>query len=137
MVYDQSYKFHVCCTRMGMASDSSKAKKSYLVLTCGRPSLHTSLPKGKGQDGEMCSDDGDESNDGDDDQTVSSRLTKLISCSYILELFTAFTLSHSLSCLLLYSLIFFILSFFTRIIRYAMFTNKAQIQVIQLLLARN
>uniref|UniRef100_A0A0D9VMB0 Methyltransferase type 11 domain-containing protein n=1 Tax=Leersia perrieri TaxID=77586 RepID=A0A0D9VMB0_9ORYZ len=45
---------------------SSKAKKSYLVLTCGPPSLNSSLPKGKGQDGAMCSDD-DESDDGSGD----------------------------------------------------------------------
>ncbi|VAI62553.1 unnamed protein product [Triticum turgidum subsp. durum] len=51
---------------------SSKAKKSYLVLTCGTSSV-ASLPKGKGENGEMCSsdddDDGDESND---DQTVGT-----------------------------------------------------------------
>uniref|UniRef100_A0A0E0GE85 18S rRNA (guanine(1575)-N(7))-methyltransferase Bud23 C-terminal domain-containing protein n=2 Tax=Oryza nivara TaxID=4536 RepID=A0A0E0GE85_ORYNI len=46
---------------------SSKAKKSYLVLTCGPPSLNSSLPKGKGQDGAMCSDD-DESDDGSGDE---------------------------------------------------------------------
>ncbi|GJM87266.1 hypothetical protein PR202_ga03204 [Eleusine coracana subsp. coracana] len=50
---------------------SSKAKKSYLVLTCGAPSLHTSLPKGKGEDGEICSDDDDGDSSGqDDDRTV-------------------------------------------------------------------
>ena len=51
--------------------NSSKAKKSYLVLTCGPPSINTSLPKGKGENGEMCSDDDDESSDEDDDKTVS------------------------------------------------------------------
>ncbi|KQK01213.1 18S rRNA (guanine-N(7))-methyltransferase RID2 [Brachypodium distachyon] len=50
---------------------SSKAKKSYLVLTCGAPSVNTSLPKGKGQDGEACSDD-DDDDDSDDDQTVGT-----------------------------------------------------------------
>lgn len=52
--------------------DSSKARKAYLVLTCGPPSMQTSLPKGKGEDGEMCSDD-DESGD-DESQTVSLHL---------------------------------------------------------------
>ncbi|CAN6252909.1 unnamed protein product [Urochloa humidicola] len=50
---------------------SSKAKKSYLVLTCGPPSINTSLPKGKGENGEMCSDDDDdESSDEDGVKTV-------------------------------------------------------------------
>ncbi|TKW42123.1 hypothetical protein SEVIR_1G362800v4 [Setaria viridis] len=50
---------------------SSKAKKSYLVLTCGPPSISTSLPKGKGENGEMCSDDEDDgSSDEDGDKTV-------------------------------------------------------------------
>uniref|UniRef100_A0ACD5VVU3 Uncharacterized protein n=1 Tax=Avena sativa TaxID=4498 RepID=A0ACD5VVU3_AVESA len=50
---------------------SSKARKSYLVLTCGAPSVHTSLPKAKGQDGQMCSsdDDGDDDDESNDDQT--------------------------------------------------------------------
>ncbi|KAI0488696.1 18S rRNA (guanine-N(7))-methyltransferase RID2 [Dendrobium catenatum] len=47
---------------------STKARKAYLVLTCGPSSTQTSLPKGKGEDGETCSDD-DESDD-DDEQTV-------------------------------------------------------------------
>jgi len=51
--------------------NSSKAKKSYLVLTCGPPSINTSLPKGKGENGEMCSDDDDKSSDEDGDKTVS------------------------------------------------------------------
>lgn len=44
---------------------SSKSRKEYLVLTCGSPSLSTSLLMGKGEDGESCSDDessGDEAN---------------------------------------------------------------------------
>jgi 18S rRNA (guanine1575-N7)-methyltransferase len=56
---------------MGIPSDSSKAKKSYLVLTCGAPSLHTSLPKGKGENGGMCSDDDSDSSGEDGDRTVS------------------------------------------------------------------
>uniref|UniRef100_A0ACD5ZH08 Uncharacterized protein n=1 Tax=Avena sativa TaxID=4498 RepID=A0ACD5ZH08_AVESA len=51
---------------------SSKAKKSYLVLTCGSPSVHTSLPKAKGQNGEMCSSDDDDDDDSNDDQTVGT-----------------------------------------------------------------
>ncbi|KAK1621302.1 hypothetical protein QYE76_026819 [Lolium multiflorum] len=53
---------------------SSKAKKSYLVLTCGSPSVATSLPKAKGQDGEMCSsdDDDDDDDESNDDQTVGT-----------------------------------------------------------------
>ncbi|XP_020596627.1 probable 18S rRNA (guanine-N(7))-methyltransferase [Phalaenopsis equestris] len=47
---------------------STKARKAYLVLTCGPASMQTSLPKGKAEDGESCSDD-DESDD-DDEQTV-------------------------------------------------------------------
>lgn len=50
--------------------NSSKARKAYLVLTCGPASLQTSLPKAKGEDGEMCSDE-DGSGD-DENQTVSS-----------------------------------------------------------------
>ncbi|PAN08783.1 hypothetical protein PAHAL_1G436100 [Panicum hallii] len=49
---------------------SSKAKKSYLVLTCGPPSISTLLPKGKGENGEMCSDDDDDSSDEDGEKTV-------------------------------------------------------------------
>jgi 18S rRNA (guanine1575-N7)-methyltransferase len=55
-----------------ISSDSSKAKKSYLVLTCGPPSVTTSLPKGKGENGEGCSDDDDNESSGEDgDRTVS------------------------------------------------------------------
>lgn len=49
----------------GMVVDwphSSKARKAYLVLTCGSTSLMSSLPKAKGVDGEACSD-GDDSED--------------------------------------------------------------------------
>lgn len=81
MVYERSYRnnsfllyaVHLCGC---LSSGSSKAKKSYLVLTCSSPSVHTSLAKGKGQNGEMCSDDDDESID---DQTVSSVLTRHVS----------------------------------------------------------
>ncbi|XP_007014334.2 PREDICTED: probable 18S rRNA (guanine-N(7))-methyltransferase [Theobroma cacao] len=44
---------------------STKSRKEYLVLTCGPPSLSTTIPNGKGEDGESCSDDessGDEEN---------------------------------------------------------------------------
>ncbi|KAK6153213.1 hypothetical protein DH2020_012852 [Rehmannia glutinosa] len=40
-------------------------RKEYLVLTCGPPSLSSAAPKGKGEDGESCSDEessGDEEN---------------------------------------------------------------------------
>ncbi|KAK9287007.1 hypothetical protein L1049_015415 [Liquidambar formosana] len=36
---------------------STKRRKEYLVLTCGPPSVNTAVPKGKGEDGESCSDD--------------------------------------------------------------------------------
>ncbi|MQM09366.1 hypothetical protein Taro_042237 [Colocasia esculenta] len=55
----------------GMVIDyphSSKARKAYIVLTCGPPSLVTALPKGKGEDGESCSES-DESDD-EERQTV-------------------------------------------------------------------
>ncbi|KAK1287709.1 hypothetical protein QJS10_CPB19g00729 [Acorus calamus] len=48
---------------------SSKARKAYLVLTCGPPSINTTVPKGKGENGETCSD-GDESDD-EEGQMVS------------------------------------------------------------------
>uniref|UniRef100_A0A7C9DRH6 Magnesium protoporphyrin IX methyltransferase n=2 Tax=Opuntia streptacantha TaxID=393608 RepID=A0A7C9DRH6_OPUST len=48
---------------------STKSRKEYLVLTCGPPSLSSAVPKGKGEDGQSCSDD-DSSGDGDD-RTVS------------------------------------------------------------------
>ncbi|KAM0939359.1 putative methyltransferase type 11, 18S rRNA (guanine(1575)-N(7))-methyltransferase Bud23 [Dioscorea sansibarensis] len=47
---------------------SSKAKKAYIVLTCGPPSTQSWLPKGKGEDGEMCTDSDEDSDD--EDQTV-------------------------------------------------------------------
>lgn len=55
--------FHIvtCC--------SSKARKAYLVLTCGSTSFISSLPKAKGVDGETCSD-GDDSED-EKNHTVS------------------------------------------------------------------
>ncbi|KAF9684935.1 hypothetical protein SADUNF_Sadunf03G0002100 [Salix dunnii] len=36
---------------------STKSRKEYLVLTCGPPSLSTAVPRGKGADGESCSED--------------------------------------------------------------------------------
>ncbi|XP_039145920.1 18S rRNA (guanine-N(7))-methyltransferase RID2 [Dioscorea cayenensis subsp. rotundata] len=47
---------------------SSKAKKAYIVLTCGPPSTQSWLPKGKGEDDEMCTDSDEDSDD--EDQTV-------------------------------------------------------------------
>ncbi|XP_068640302.1 18S rRNA (guanine-N(7))-methyltransferase RID2 isoform X2 [Aristolochia californica] len=46
---------------------STRAKKTFLVLTCGPPSISTALPKAKVEDGESCSD---ESSD-EENQTVS------------------------------------------------------------------
>ncbi|XP_062109262.1 18S rRNA (guanine-N(7))-methyltransferase RID2 isoform X2 [Humulus lupulus] len=48
---------------------SGKKRKEYLVLTCGPPSINTSVPKGKGEDGESCSEDDDSSGD-EENQTV-------------------------------------------------------------------
>ncbi|KAJ6416224.1 hypothetical protein OIU84_004931 [Salix udensis] len=36
---------------------STKSRKEYLVLTCGPPSISTSVPRGKGEYGESCSED--------------------------------------------------------------------------------
>ncbi|KAL2478871.1 S-adenosyl-L-methionine-dependent methyltransferase superfamily protein [Forsythia ovata] len=44
---------------------STKRRKEYLVLTCGPPSLSSAAPRGKGEEGESCSDEdssGDEDN---------------------------------------------------------------------------
>lgn len=49
---------------------SSKRRKEYLVLTCGPPSLSTTTPEGKGEDGESCSDE--DSSEDDENQTVSN-----------------------------------------------------------------
>ncbi|XP_038694082.1 18S rRNA (guanine-N(7))-methyltransferase RID2-like isoform X1 [Tripterygium wilfordii] len=46
----------------------SKMRKEFVVLTCGPPSISSSVPQGKGQDGESCSDD--ESSGDEEDQTV-------------------------------------------------------------------
>ncbi|KAK6946879.1 18S rRNA (guanine(1575)-N(7))-methyltransferase Bud23, C-terminal [Dillenia turbinata] len=46
----------------------SKSWKEYLVLTCDPSSLSTSVPSGKGEDGESCSDE--ESSGDEEDQTV-------------------------------------------------------------------
>ncbi|XP_015885791.1 18S rRNA (guanine-N(7))-methyltransferase RID2 [Ziziphus jujuba] len=48
---------------------SSKKRKEYLVLTCGPPSINTSVPEGKGEDEESCSDD--ETSGDEERQTVS------------------------------------------------------------------
>lgn len=47
---------------------STKSRKEYLVLTCGPPSISTSVPKARGEDGESCSDD--ESSGDEENQTV-------------------------------------------------------------------
>ncbi|GKV20551.1 hypothetical protein SLE2022_272580 [Rubroshorea leprosula] len=48
---------------------STKKRKEYIVLTCGPPSISTAVPKGKGEEGESCSDD--ESSGDEENQTVS------------------------------------------------------------------
>ncbi|PKA63940.1 hypothetical protein AXF42_Ash004950 [Apostasia shenzhenica] len=72
---DQSEMIMKAAMRAGFAGGvvvdyphSTKARKAYLVLTCGPSSMQTSLPKGKGEDCEDCSD-GDESDD-DNSETV-------------------------------------------------------------------
>ncbi|XP_009777361.1 18S rRNA (guanine-N(7))-methyltransferase RID2-like [Nicotiana sylvestris] len=47
---------------------SSKRRKEYLVLTCGPPSLSTTTPEGKGEDGGSCSDE--DSSEDEENQTV-------------------------------------------------------------------
>lgn len=51
--------------------NSSKKRKEYLVLTCGPPSVNTSVPEGKSEDGDSSFDD-DSSGD-EENQTVSFR----------------------------------------------------------------
>ncbi|KAE9609868.1 hypothetical protein Lal_00006693 [Lupinus albus] len=46
---------------------SSKKRKEFLVLTCGQRSMNASMPNGKDEDGESCSDDDMEE---DENQTV-------------------------------------------------------------------
>ncbi|XP_009401552.2 18S rRNA (guanine-N(7))-methyltransferase RID2 [Musa acuminata AAA Group] len=72
---DQSEMIMMYAMRAGFAGGivvdwphSSKARKAYLVLTCGPPSVQSYLPKGKGEDGAMCSED--EESDDDGNQTV-------------------------------------------------------------------
>lgn len=48
---------------------STKKRKEYLVLTCGPPSLNSSIPKAKGEDEESCSDEGSSADE--ENQTVS------------------------------------------------------------------
>lgn len=52
-----------------ISCNSSKKRKEYLVLTCGPPSINTSVPEGKGEDGESSFDE-DSSGD-EENQTVS------------------------------------------------------------------
>ncbi|GAB4839527.1 hypothetical protein Ancab_029053 [Ancistrocladus abbreviatus] len=51
---------------------STKMRKEYLVLTCGPPSLSAAVPRGKGEDGESCSDD-ESSGDEDTQVCISDR----------------------------------------------------------------
>ena len=47
---------------------SARSRKEYLVLTCGPPSINSTVPKGKDGDYESCSDDG--SGEDEENQTV-------------------------------------------------------------------
>ncbi|PHT29188.1 Protein argonaute 1B [Capsicum baccatum] len=49
---------------------SSQRRKEYLVLTCGPPSLSTTTPAGKGEDGESCSDE--DSSEDEENQTADA-----------------------------------------------------------------
>lgn len=49
---------------------STKKRKEYLVLTCGAPSINTSVPKGKTEDEESCSDDDDDDFSGDEENQM-------------------------------------------------------------------
>ncbi|KAL6189046.1 hypothetical protein ACLB2K_040436 [Fragaria x ananassa] len=49
--------------------NSSKKRKEYLVLTCGPPSVNTSVPEGKSEDGDSSSDE--DSSEDEENQTVS------------------------------------------------------------------
>lgn len=58
-------------------NNSTKKRKEYLVLTCGPPSMSTSVPKGKDEDDESCSDE--ESSGAEENQTVSFQTRSQIS----------------------------------------------------------
>lgn len=47
---------------------SARSRKEYLVLTCGPPSISTTVPKGKDGDYESCSDD--DIGEDDENETV-------------------------------------------------------------------
>ncbi|KAF3682185.1 Pentatricopeptide repeat-containing protein, chloroplastic [Capsicum annuum] len=49
---------------------SSQRRKEYLVLTCGPPSLSTTTPAGKREDGESCSDE--DSSEDEENQTADA-----------------------------------------------------------------
>ncbi|KAF6145357.1 hypothetical protein GIB67_016818 [Kingdonia uniflora] len=61
---------------------STKARKEYLFLTCGPPSMSLALPKAVVEDGESCSED-ENGSDGDN-QTVNSRSVMLKNISFCL-----------------------------------------------------
>lgn len=68
-----------------MSYNSSKSRKEYLVLTCGPPSISTSVPKGKGEYEESCSED--ESSGDEENQTVSSHDALLLTYESVLGLY--------------------------------------------------
>lgn len=76
-------------------NDSSKARKEYLVLTCGPPSAHTYQPKGKGENGEMFSEDEESDADTDDNQTV-----RILGVTYLFRLILiSFSKHQAVKCL--------------------------------------
>lgn len=80
---------YVSLTSAWLSYYSSKKRKEYLVLTCGPPSVSTSVPTGKGEDGESSSDD--ESSGDEENQTVSFQGTHfLISEIFCFRAFPAY-----------------------------------------------
>jgi hypothetical protein len=65
-----------------LSYNSSKSRKEYLVLTCGPPSISTSVLKGKGEDEESCSED--ESSGDEENHTVSSHDALLLTYDSVL-----------------------------------------------------
>lgn len=72
------YVFGIALTGEQLSCDSSKKRKEFLVLTCGQRTINacTSVTKGKGEDGESCSDD--ESEDEENRTVCFTALVKFI-----------------------------------------------------------
>lgn len=60
-------------TNWRLSCDSTKRRKEFLVLTCGQRAI-TSMPNGKDDDGESCSDDDSED---EENQTVSTFMNSI------------------------------------------------------------